>query len=154
MAVTVGELNVNINVDITETIRGLKAIQREAKKAAQALRELEAAVDAGTVQLTGNPDVTITGGTINADENGVLAILNRDHVIPRKTADEFVKAVRELPVTIGPPDVKVNAISLGDVRKIADKLAKAVQTEYTHDGRRFRRTDYGNGYDRIEEVCD
>ena len=30
-----------LNVDITETIRGLKAIQREAKKAAQALRELE-----------------------------------------------------------------------------------------------------------------
>lgn len=65
------ELNVNINVDITETIRGLKAIQREAKKAAQALRELE-----------------------------------------------------------------------------------AVQTEYTHNGRRFRRTDYGNGYDIIEEVGD
>lgn len=40
---TVGELNVKVNVDITETIRGLKAIQREAKKAAQALRELEAA---------------------------------------------------------------------------------------------------------------
>ena len=36
MAAT-GELNV------TETIRGLKAIQREAKKAAQALRELESA---------------------------------------------------------------------------------------------------------------
>lgn len=45
MAVTVGELNVdiNVNMDITETIRGLKAIQREAKKATQALRELEAA---------------------------------------------------------------------------------------------------------------
>ncbi|GAA0840507.1 hypothetical protein GCM10008915_36170 [Bifidobacterium pullorum subsp. gallinarum] len=44
MAATIGELNVdiNVNMDITETIRGLKAIQREAKKAAQALRELEA----------------------------------------------------------------------------------------------------------------
>lgn len=40
MAAT-GELNVSVNVDIAETIRGLKAIQREAKKAAQALRELE-----------------------------------------------------------------------------------------------------------------
>jgi hypothetical protein len=39
MAVTIGELSVNI----AETIRGLKAIQREAKKATQALRDLEAA---------------------------------------------------------------------------------------------------------------
>lgn len=40
MADKIGELNVT---DISATIRGLKAIQREAKKAAQALRELEAA---------------------------------------------------------------------------------------------------------------
>lgn len=37
------ELSVKINVDIAEALTGLKAIQREAKKAAQALRELEAA---------------------------------------------------------------------------------------------------------------
>lgn len=36
-------LNVIVDVDIAEAIRGLKAIQREAKKATQALRELEAA---------------------------------------------------------------------------------------------------------------
>lgn len=44
MAVTVGELNVGLTIDQTDiaaTIRGLKAIQREAKKATQALRELE-----------------------------------------------------------------------------------------------------------------
>jgi phage-related minor tail protein len=113
MAVTIGELNVNINVDITETIRGLKAIQREAKKAAQALRELEA-------------DMTITSGTISADEGGRLAVLNRDYVLTRKQADEFAKAVRELAVTVGSPDVKINASSPEDSQKIADKLAKAV----------------------------
>ncbi|MNL24086.1 hypothetical protein D3C87_1455090 [compost metagenome] len=46
MAGNIGEVNVKINVDtvdITETIRGLKAIQREAKKATQALRDLESA---------------------------------------------------------------------------------------------------------------
>jgi hypothetical protein len=125
MAAT-GELNVNINVDITETIRGLKAIQREAKKAAQALRELEAAVDAGTVQLTGEPDMVITSGTISADEGGRLAVLNRDYVLTRKQADEFAKAARELAVTVGSPDVKINASSPEDSQKIADKLAKAV----------------------------
>lgn len=43
MAGTIGEINVKRNVDIAETIRGLKAIQREAKKATQALRDLESA---------------------------------------------------------------------------------------------------------------
>lgn len=43
MSEKAAELNVKVNVDIAETIRGLKAIQREAKKATQALRDLEAA---------------------------------------------------------------------------------------------------------------
>ncbi|SDW22789.1 hypothetical protein [Paenibacillus sp. PDC88] len=37
------DLTVRINVDVSEALTGLKAIQREAKKATQALRELEAA---------------------------------------------------------------------------------------------------------------
>lgn len=62
MAQSTRELNVNINVDITETIRGLKAIQREAKKAAQALRELESAQKA---QLINTEYIAITGtGTV------------------------------------------------------------------------------------------
>jgi multidrug efflux pump subunit AcrB len=73
MAQSTRELNVNINVDITETIRGLKAIQREAKKAAQALRELEAV------------------------ENGSLAMLHAcEIVIPRDKADEFAREAREI----------------------------------------------------------
>lgn len=35
-------ISVKLNADVSEMIRGLKAIQREAKKATQALRELEA----------------------------------------------------------------------------------------------------------------
>lgn len=41
------ELSVRINVDVSEALTGLKAIQREAKKATQALRELEAAQQGG-----------------------------------------------------------------------------------------------------------
>ncbi|MNI94325.1 hypothetical protein D3C73_1524090 [compost metagenome] len=37
------EISVKLNADVSEMIRGLKAVQREAKKAAQALRELAAA---------------------------------------------------------------------------------------------------------------
>jgi len=37
------ELSIKVNVDISEALTGLKALQREAKKATQALRELEEA---------------------------------------------------------------------------------------------------------------
>ena len=37
----VGELHVKVNVDVSEALTGLKAIQREARDAAKALRELE-----------------------------------------------------------------------------------------------------------------
>lgn len=36
------EISARINVDVSEALTGLKAIQREAKKATQALRDLEA----------------------------------------------------------------------------------------------------------------
>lgn len=38
----VGELHVKVNVDVSEALVGLKAIQREAREATKALRELEA----------------------------------------------------------------------------------------------------------------
>lgn len=82
MAQSTRELNVNINVDITETIRGLKAIQREAKKAAQALRELEAVqsnprnFEVGTVIECGGPRNTFR--CICADnESAVFAPTSR-----------------------------------------------------------------------------
>jgi phage-related minor tail protein len=37
------ELTVKVDVDVSEALTGLKALQREAKKATQALRELESA---------------------------------------------------------------------------------------------------------------
>lgn len=37
------ELEIKVNVDVSEALTGLKALQREAKKATQALRKLEAA---------------------------------------------------------------------------------------------------------------
>lgn len=39
----VGELHVKVNVDVSEALIGLKAVQREARDAAKALRELEEA---------------------------------------------------------------------------------------------------------------
>lgn len=41
MSGNIAEMSVKVNVDVSEAIRGLKAIQREAKKASQFLRELE-----------------------------------------------------------------------------------------------------------------
>lgn len=41
MADNQSRVSININVEVSEALTGLKAIQREAKKATQALRELE-----------------------------------------------------------------------------------------------------------------
>jgi hypothetical protein len=41
MADNQSRVSININVEVSEALKGLKAIQREAKKATQALRELE-----------------------------------------------------------------------------------------------------------------
>lgn len=57
------DLNVKVDVDIAEAIRGLKAIQREAKKATQALRELEAADKSAWTFRSG--DVIECGGPRN-----------------------------------------------------------------------------------------
>lgn len=38
---SIGELKIKLDVDVSEALTGLKAVQREAKKASQALRELE-----------------------------------------------------------------------------------------------------------------
>jgi hypothetical protein len=37
----ISALHIKVNVDVSEALTGLKALQREAKKATQALRELE-----------------------------------------------------------------------------------------------------------------
>ncbi|WP_106408550.1 hypothetical protein [Alteribacter populi] len=42
-AKSIGELTVSISADVSEALTGLKAIQREARKATRAIRELEAA---------------------------------------------------------------------------------------------------------------
>lgn len=38
---TMGELSIKVDIDVSEALKGLKAIQREAKKTARALREVE-----------------------------------------------------------------------------------------------------------------
>jgi len=41
---SVGNLNVKVDVDVSEAIKGLKGVQRAAKDAAKALAELDAAI--------------------------------------------------------------------------------------------------------------
>jgi len=76
MADNQSRVSININVEVSEALTGLKAIQREAKKATQALRELEEAQQ--------NYNITI----------------NIDNIVPREEADvhdiaeKIAKAIR------------------------------------------------------------
>lgn len=52
----VGKLHVKVEVDVSEALTGLKALQREAREATKALRELEAVqrnVDALQTEVDG-----------------------------------------------------------------------------------------------------
>jgi len=69
MADTIRELNVGLT-DIAATIRGLKAIQREAKKATQALRELEA------VELTYEQRLEAAGAIDLRDNHRIIELDN------------------------------------------------------------------------------
>ena len=62
---SVGELTVKVNVDVSEALTGLKALQREARKAVQLLRELENEAEVEEIEV-GPGDVVIYYN----DENG------------------------------------------------------------------------------------
>lgn len=46
----IGELSVKVNVDVSEAISGLKAVQREVKKATQALAEFKSAQESMRIE--------------------------------------------------------------------------------------------------------
>lgn len=63
-----GELSIKVNVDVSEALTGLKAIQREARDAAKALRELEEAQKRSQALPTTRIDGG--GGTISSTSEG------------------------------------------------------------------------------------
>ncbi|EGI2114784.1 hypothetical protein FH832_002847 [Listeria monocytogenes] len=60
MADNQSRVSININVEVSEALTGLKAIQREAKKATQALRELEEAQQYNITININEPDTVDT----------------------------------------------------------------------------------------------
>lgn len=94
MAGTIGEINVKLNVDIAETIRGLKAIQREAKKATQALRDLEAAQNGRG--LTYEQRLEAAGSIDLRDNHRVVTHANGFQSIIPIDPTKLFKATREV----------------------------------------------------------
>jgi hypothetical protein len=101
----VGNLTVKLDVDASDAITALKAIQREARKATQALRELEAVVK------------------LHAGEV----------VMPKKTVEEMLREWRELAERAIKPltNISVNIPNItvkdeADVEKIARELVDDV----------------------------
>jgi hypothetical protein len=69
-----GELTVKVraDVDVSDAITGLKALQREAKEATQALRELEA------TKISEPNVINITINTTNTDAKTLVETLERE----------------------------------------------------------------------------
>jgi hypothetical protein len=65
-------LSIKVDVDVSEALTGLKAIQREAKEATKALRELEATKNS-------EPNViNVTSNTTNTDAKTLVETLERE----------------------------------------------------------------------------
>ncbi|TGA95534.1 hypothetical protein E4665_17890 [Sporolactobacillus shoreae] len=55
----ISELTVKVNIDCSDALKGLKAVQREAKKATQALKELDKTKRYIGVDLANGPDQSV-----------------------------------------------------------------------------------------------
>jgi hypothetical protein len=114
----VGNLTVKLDVDASDAITALKAIQREARKATQALRELEAK----TAELQRDSVV------LTKEQAELLTRTAEMHkgevVIPREKAAELLANAIKPPtnITINVPEIKAN--DKADVEKIAKELAR------------------------------
>ena len=91
------DLKIKLDVDVSEALTGLKAVQREAKEAAKALREVE--------YLT----------TLHAGEV----------ILTRKQVEEYLQNQPPTNITINIPDLKLN--NNADVNEIARKLAEKIK---------------------------
>jgi DNA-directed RNA polymerase subunit L len=128
-------LTVKLDVDASDAITALKAIQREARKATQALRELEseAAELSGSeiAQLFGKGEV-ITREQLRKliewltemyrELGGEQAELHKDEVVIPK---ELVEKIASTNITINIPEITVKDDA--DIEKIARELAEKIR---------------------------
>lgn len=94
------DLNAKLNIDVSEAITGLKAVQREAREATKALRELEAAregegqvvkIHAGESVLPPDHVKKYAEGTTGWTSNGGLQAWFLSQVPTHQIADELSK---------------------------------------------------------------
>ncbi|MBD3861364.1 hypothetical protein IEE86_16690 [Bacillus sp. 28A-2] len=74
---SVGNLNVKVDVDVSEAIKGLKAVQRAAKDATKSLAELEAAMKGYEKAQKNDRLIGVDVGTVGYDTSAVHAGRNR-----------------------------------------------------------------------------
>lgn len=95
MAGNIGEISVKVNVvDIAETIRGLKAIQREAKKSTQALRDLESALNGR--ELTYEQRLEAAGSIDLRDNHRIVTHANGFQSVVPIDPTKLFKATQEV----------------------------------------------------------
>lgn len=74
---SVGNLNVRVDVDVSEAIKGLKAVQRAAKDATKALAELESAMIGYENAQKNDRLIGVDVGVVGYDRSVVHAGPNR-----------------------------------------------------------------------------
>ncbi|MEH6941660.1 hypothetical protein [Bacillus sp. JJ722] len=116
------KISVRIDVDVSEALTGLKALQREAKKASKELRELERSSQA--LRELETMGVRIDGPKLGAGELAHIAELREgDLILPRKQAEQYVQVKR--PNSLGP--IKAHTEGHSDVGEISRKLVEKIR---------------------------
>jgi hypothetical protein len=112
----IGDLTVKVDIDASDAITALKAIQREARSAVKALRELEAK----TAELQRD------GVVLTKEQAELLTRTAEMHkgevVIPREQAEKFASTKPPTNITINIPEITVKDDA--DIEKIARELAE------------------------------
>lgn len=141
-------LTVKLNVDVSEAITGLKAVQREAKEATKALREVEA--------QSGDISITIDGEAIAESlYKPIRASEFRDATEGAWVAVNALKFFGKRPVTDGGDGPQLYISDKREIfefttNELADELAKRKEVaEYLLEDNARATIDFGNGYDAI-----
>lgn len=104
-----GDITVKVDVDISEALTGLKALQREAKKATQALRELEEAPQFNLANIIANSLPISTEDAEKVVEAIMQGRHRNGHVFP--VGEGVNQPIVVAPLTVG--DVPAPHQSLG-----------------------------------------
>lgn len=114
----VGSIRVKVDVDVSDALTGLKAVQREAKKATQSLAELKAEQERISIELDGEEVGKLVEPTVKElQERAVEEAVNSEEGIPDKLRKDILAKFKEDKSIITELERSINRSVSDDIRR-------------------------------------